>query len=472
MNICEAIDDPALFKNYFRDPTTWKAWRACLRALFGLPMSKDEIVTFSKCTGRVQWPNKPSKEAWLVCGRRAGKSFNLALIAVYLATFKDWRPFLTPGERGHIVVIAADRKQARVIFGYIRSLLTETRMLADLITRETGEEIDLSNKITIEVATCSYRTIRGRTIVAALCDEIAFWQSEGSANPDEEVLTAIRPAMATVPGSMLLCASSPYARRGALWEAHQKWFGQEEAPVLIWRAPTLIMNPTVPQYVVDDAYERDASVAAAEYGAEFRTDVERLLTREAVSACVDPGVFERPPQRSQSYVGFADPSGGANDAFTLAIAHHEGKTAILDCVRERQPPFSPEAVIQEYAGLLKQYRITQVFGDRYAGEFPREQFRKHGVNFEPAERSKSELYGDLVAVINSRGCDLLDNNRLVGQLIGLERRVRTAGRDLIDHAPGGHDDLANAVAGALLEANKAPPSGFYRKIEYTERAPA
>ena len=147
MNICEAIDDPALFAHYFRDPTTWKAWRACLRALFGLPMSKDEIVTFSKCTGRVQWPNKPSKEAWLVCGRRAGKSFNLALIAVYLATFKDWRPFLTPGERGHIVVIAADRKQARVIFGYIRSLLTETRMLADLITRETGEEIDLSNKI-------------------------------------------------------------------------------------------------------------------------------------------------------------------------------------------------------------------------------------------------------------------------------------------------------------------------------------
>jgi hypothetical protein len=471
VNICEAIDDPALFKNYFRDPTTWKAWRACLRALFGLERSTSELEVYQKCTGRTFWPDKASNEAWLVCGRRGGKSFTLALIAVYLACFKDWRPFLTPGERGHIVVIAADRKQARVIFGYIRSLLTETRMLADLVTRETGEEIDLSNKITIEVATCSYRTIRGRTIVAALCDEIAFWQSEGSANPDEEVLTAIRPAMATVPGSMLLCASSPYARRGALWDAHQKWFGQEQAPVLIWRAPTLVMNPTVPQYVVDDAFERDASVAAAEYGAEFRTDVERLLTREAVSACIDPGVFERPPQRNQSYVGFCDPSGGANDAFTLAIAHHEGKTAILDLVRERQPPFSPEAVIQEYSAALKKYRITQVFGDRYAGEFPREQFRKNGINFEPAERSKSELYGDLVSIINSGGCDLLDNSRLVGQLIGLERRVRTAGRDLIDHAPGGHDDLANAVAGALLEANKAPPNNFYRQLTYPDRVP-
>jgi hypothetical protein len=98
-------------------------------------------------------------------------------------------------------------------------------------------------------------------------------------------------------------------------------------------------------------------------------------------------------------------------------------------------------------------------------------FRKNGINFEPAERSKSELYGDLVSIINSGGCDLLDNSRLVGQLIGLERRVRTAGRDLIDHAPGGHDDLANAVAGALLEANKAPPNNFYRQLTYPDRVP-
>jgi hypothetical protein len=465
MNIIEAVDDPALFKNYFRDPETWKAWRACLCALFGLPMSNTELATFTKCTGRARWPEKAVNEAWLICGRRGGKSFTLSLIAVYLACFKDWRPFLTTGERGHIVVIAADRKQARVIFGYIRSLLTETPMLAELVSRETGEEIDLSNRISIEVATCSYRTIRGRTIVAALCDEIAFWQSEGTANPDQEVLSAIRPAMATVPGAMLLCASSPYARRGALWEAHSKWYGAEDAPVLIWRASTLEMNPTVPQSFIDDAYERDAAVAAAEYGAEFRTDVERLLTREAVMGCVQVGVHERLPDRKLSYSAFVDPSGGAADSFTLAISHKEGKTTVLDLVRDRPPPFSPEAVIEEYAGILKKYRITMIRGDRYAGEFPREQFRKHGINYEPSERTKSELYKDLVAVINSGAVDLLDNNKLISQLIGLERRTRTAGRDVIDHAPGGHDDVANAVAGAVL-SNDAAPANFNRRIEY------
>jgi hypothetical protein len=466
MNLIEAINDPALFKGHFRDAETWKAWRAFLCAFFGLLMSDDELETFQKCTGRTRWPERAFKEGWLICGRRGGKSFTLALIAVYLAAFKDWRQYLTSGERGHIVVIAADRKQARVIFNYIRSLLRDTPMLADLITRETGEEIDLDNRISIEVCTCSYRTIRGRTIVAALCDEIAFWQSEGSANPDEEVLTAIRPAMATVPGSMLLCASSPYARRGALWEAYQRWYGVEDAGVLIWRAATRVMNPTVPEGFINEAYARDPAVAAAEYGAEFRTDVERLLTREAIMNCIDTGTHERVPNRKHNYVGFVDPSGGANDSFTMAIAHKEGKTTVLDLVRERIPPFSPEAVIEEYAAILKKYRITTVYGDKYAGEFPREQFRKRGVNYEPADRSKSELYGDLVAIINSAAVDLLDDSKLTGQLIGLERRSRTGGRDLIDHAPGGHDDVANACAGAVLMADKAGPANFNRRLEY------
>jgi hypothetical protein len=53
-------------------------------------------------------------------------------------------------------------------------------------------------------------------------------------------------------------------------------------------------------------------------------------------------------------------------------------------------------------------------------------------------------------MLNSGKVELLGSRRLVAQLIGLERRVSRAGRDSIDHAPGGHDDVANAVAGALL----------------------
>jgi hypothetical protein len=138
-------------------------------------------------------------------------------------------------------------------------------MLARMIERETSESFDLGNAVSIEVATASYRTTRGYTIAAALCDEIAFWPSEDAADPDYQVLDALRPGMATIPGGMLLAASSPYARRGALWDAHRKHFGKDGDPVLVWRAPTRIMNPTVLQSIIDQAMERDPASAAAEW---------------------------------------------------------------------------------------------------------------------------------------------------------------------------------------------------------------
>jgi hypothetical protein len=138
-------------------------------------------------------------------------------------------------------------------------------------------------------------------------------------------------------------------------------------------------------------------------------------------------------------VCFVDPSGGSSDAFTLAIAHTEGKTQILDLIRERKPPFSPEAVGEEFAKIVRSYRCTKVYGDRYGGEWPREQFRKHGVNYDPSEKAKSDLYRDLLPLINSGAVDLLEHDRLVTQLTSLERRTARGGRDSIDHAPGAHD---------------------------------
>ena len=90
------------------------------------------------------------------------------------------------------------------------------------------------------------------------------------------MLNALRPGMATIPNSMLLCASSPYARRGALWDAHRRHFAQDGDPILVWQADTRTMNPTVPQILIDEANARDPASAQAEYGAQFRSDIEIL----------------------------------------------------------------------------------------------------------------------------------------------------------------------------------------------------
>jgi hypothetical protein len=212
--------------------------------------------------------------------------------------------------------------------------------------------------------------------------------------------------------------------------------------------------------VIDRAIEADPEAASAEYGAEFRGDLEIFVSREAIEACVATGVTVRAPLPRVTHHAFVDPSGGSNDAMTCAIGHKEEARVILDCILERKAPFSPDSVVGEFSGTLKAYGVSTVTGDRYAGEWPAERFSAHGIRYAPAELNRSELYLAFLPLVNSGRVDLLDNARMVSQFVGLERRTSRGGRDSIDHAPGGHDDVANAVAGVawLASASKSFPA--------------
>src|SRR5262249_58810737 len=95
---------------------------------------------------------------------------------------------------------------------------------------------------------------------------------------------------------------------------------------------------------------------------------ESFITWESVEGCIDAGIRERPYDRRNLYSAFIDPSGGASDSFTLAIAHKEGMSSVLDAVREIRPPFSPEQAVEEVCALLRQYQIYGARSDRYGGE--------------------------------------------------------------------------------------------------------
>jgi hypothetical protein len=213
--------------------------------------------------------------------------------------------------------------------------------------------------VTIEVVTRSYRTVRGRSVCVAVLDELAFWHDDDSANPDSEVLNAVRASMATFGGdAMVIAGSSPYARRGVLWDAFRRWFGKDDARNLVWRAPTRVMNPTVPQAFIDDEFERDPVSANAEYNAEFRSDIAAFADLAVLEACTADGVFEIAPLSDINYVAFVDPSGGSSDSFTLAIAHREPDgVLVLDCLRETRAPFQPECVVADFCQTLKSYHV-------------------------------------------------------------------------------------------------------------------
>ena len=182
---------------------------------------------------------------------------------------------------------------------------------------------------------------------------------------------------------------------------------------------------------------------------------------------MDHGCKERPPSPRHGYLAFVDMSGGRRDSLTLAIAHKSGEQCFLDAVREYrrqpgQPPVDPAVVVEDMAKVLQSYRIAKVKGDNYAGEFPVSMFRAHGIKYEASEKNRSDIYIDTGPLLTAGVARLIDMPRLTAQLRQLERRAHPSGRDKVNHGPGGHDDIANAVMGVLWLTStvKALPPGM------------
>ena len=142
----------------------------------------------------------------------------------------------------------------------------------------------------------------------------------------------------------------------------------------------------------------------------------------------------------------------------MAIACLQG-VPTLAAIREVRPPFQPDAVVGEFSALMKSYGIHRAQSDKFAGDWPLQAFAKSGIRLEPSAKPKSDLYLELLPLLNGGRCALLDNPRLVAQLCGLERRTARSGKDSVDHGPAAnaHDDLCNAAAGALLLVGAHPP---------------
>jgi hypothetical protein len=206
------------------------------------------------------------------------------------------------------MVVAQDRRGARTIMRFVTGLLQSVPMLKRQISGITQESVTLKNNIIIEIHTASFRSTRGYTILAALLDEIAFWPvDDTAAEQDTEVINAIRPGMATVPDAMLLCASSPYARKGALWNAHSRHFGKDGDPVLVWQATIREMNITVPQSFIDAHMQACTTSRCTNASRSERNWAPYSARARDSSSATSVEVYERAYDNNFSYAGFVDP---------------------------------------------------------------------------------------------------------------------------------------------------------------------
>jgi hypothetical protein len=443
-------------RNRFNAPS-WSTWWAVLLGAFGEKLTDEEAAIFAQFTGREFTPDAAYRLIAAFIGRRGGKDNAASIIVVFLALCREWK--LAPGETAVVMLLAVDRDQAGVAFGYIKGLLDSVPELAAQIENITKDCIALCNGVEIQVATADQAAVRGRTVVAAVCDEFSFWQE----NDAIEVPRALRPAMLTQPNAKLIVISSIYASYGPAFELFRQW-GEADGKRLVIKGRTVDFNPTVPQEEIDAELRADPVGAGAEYLTIPRSDVARFIDEALLDPLTRTSPRELPwiPASANGahfvYYAGVDVSGGRGDSTAAAVARQDGDKVIICAVRHWPAPHDPLIVAKEVAEFLKGYHLTHAVADQYGAEVVRSVYREAGVELMATELSRSDTYLAVLPLLTTGRIELSDDPTLRRELIGLERRTGR-GKDVIDHGPHAHDDAANAVALAAHCANHVYDDG-------------
>jgi hypothetical protein len=248
---------------------------------------------------------------------------------------------------------------------------------------------------------------------------------------------------------MLIAISSPYRRVGLLYQKHRDNYGID-GDILVVQGSTVTFNQTIDRKIIDQARKDDPASAASEWDAQFRSDLSQFVSDEAIDAAVNHArPQELPYQSGTKYLAFTDASAGRHDHFTFCIGHKENDQFICDVLRGRKPPFDPASVAKEYAELAKQYKVSAIVGDAYAGEWTSQAFKKHGIDYRRSKQPRSVLYLESMPAFVRGAVSIPDHARVLRELRLLERKTSPGGRDSIDHGKNGSDDYANALCGCI-----------------------
>ena len=456
ITIIEAIHDPNIIGD-----TLAPAQEAALKAVYGLPMEGDQLALAKEMAGAAWEPGAEHREAVFICGRRSGKSDKLAAnVAIFEAFFRDHN--LSPGETGVVLLLAQNMRQAKVVKGYIEGKIDRSPILRRHVVAKRAQELELDNRITIAIHPASFRSVRGLSVVCCICDELAYWWTEdGYANPDVEVVRAVRPAMATFPHGKLLMVSSPNTMSGVLWEA---WRARDtDSHTLVWHAPTRLMNPTVSNSFLKREQARDPENYKREYEAEFTEAISSFLPVESIDGCVVPGRTERPPNREKFFYVAAVDAAFKGDKFTLCVAHldRDKDKVMVDFLTgwqgSKQVPLRLADVMPQIKAICAKYGVYTVLGDQFGAEPLKDAFMRSHLEYEErtfTNTSKADIYATLRTRIMDGSIELLDHRESLKELRGLELERLPGGGIRIGHARHvrSHDDFADAMALAVSDA--------------------
>jgi len=454
LTIIEFIRHPLLLN----DQSNSVAQDTILKSTYGLELNNIELEIFRRYTGR-DYVAREQVEITLLAGRKSGKT---AKIGARIALYEAFRRHPIPrGEGAYVVLIAPVMDQAKLAYDYIRKDILSSPILRTKVAKFRQNRIELKNGITIMCCPCSSISIRGKAVVAAICDEVGFWRNEEtSAHCDEEVLAAIRPSMITFPTRKLVKMTTPSAKRGIVWDEYQR---RAELSHLFFQLPTIEMNPTVPAETLEQERARNPEQHKREYHAEFIENVDSWIEPEDLNACIVRGRGELPRVNDGVYAAAVDPAFKKCD-FALAILHRtcEG-LIIMDRVAcwtgSKKAPLGFERVCREIADILREYGIDNLQGDQYAAPAIQQEFLKLGLTYKEltfTRQSRPRLFNNLKHLIIQRKIEILEHPDLLRQLRALEESRSADGTT--DVRPGyGKDDLVCALGVCAFELSQSQP---------------
>jgi hypothetical protein len=455
---------------------SWDRWRVIGKVLDNLPLTSEEMTIYTELTGRTVVPSD-LREFWCVAGRGSGKTVFLALQSLKAAC----RGYANVRGIPRVLLLGFVQSQAEIAFEYVLEFVRGDRELQSLITRQTQDSLTFAHGVRLHTGVSSYKKLRGYSVAAALCDEIAFWWNDATdSNPDVEIVRALRPALHKVPGSRLLAASTPFTEEGVLYDVHQKHYGTDSsASILVVKAPTLTLNPSFDAGAIEMAMDEDHESAASEYDVAWRVAGGTLVHPAAYDICVDVGIGERapePPLGNAYYTAAVDLSGGTGqDSAALSICHIQERdepehhphpsgvvlhrvpvitdntpdVCVQDLLLEIAPPFDPGDMVAQIAAACRQFGITEVVGDQFSEGFAAAEFFRHGIQYFVSARKTAECVLDSLAVINTQRVRLLDVPKMRKQYLNLRRDYGSGGRITVLETRR-HDDLAVVTARGIV----------------------
>jgi hypothetical protein len=455
ISIIEAITDPRIIGD-----TLSAAQEALLRLMYGLPLTPEQAEIAHEATGLKEFEPRTYRTAFLCCGRRSGKSTRIGSNLVVFESCVNKHP-IPAGERGTVLLIGPTERQARHTFRIIEQKIRRSPTLNRLIVgvRSSPNEsvIELSNGIDISVVAANAKHVRGVNVVACILEEACFFRdSETGAFNLEEIINAVRPGMLTVHDSRMCIVSSPWAQVGYAWSLYRD---REKTPdILVWRAPSWVMNPTLDAAELERERQRNESYWRREYAAEWVTAANALLPSDLVEKCVARGVVEFPPKPDFLHCVSLDPSSKGDD-FALCVSHAEADVIIIDYVKAWRAPgrgryIDYNVVIPHIIDTMTRYNAPKAWSDQVSAAAIAAALSKAGFEFQQTTTFGTKAapkFQTLRQKIVSGELVLPDDRELVEQLKALEEILADGGRSTVE-ARTGKDDKAVCVALAVYAA--------------------